>query len=119
MTRESIKLLLDEHIWEGLTKTLVQQGYDVVHIVNTEHRGIDDETLLALAAAEDRAVLTFNVRDFAPLVRLWYESGREHAGVIFSVQLPQGELLRQIQNLLIVLSAEDLKNTARWLQEFK
>jgi hypothetical protein len=119
MTDEPIKLLLDEHIWEGLTGTLAKQGYDVIHIVNTEYRGIDNEPLLALATSQGRAVLTNNVRDFAPLVRLWYEAGREHAGVIFSVQLPPGELLRQMKNLLATLSADDLKNTARWLQEFK
>ena len=32
-----IKLLLDEHIWEGLTGALTQQGYDVVHINNTDN----------------------------------------------------------------------------------
>lgn len=83
MTGNPIKLLLDEHIWEGLTGALTQRGYDVIHIVNTEHRGIDDEPLLVLATSEGRAVLTYNVRDFAPLVRLWYEAGREHAGVVF------------------------------------
>jgi len=118
MTGKPIKLLLDEHIWEGLTEALTQRGYDVVHIANTEQRGIDDELLLALATAEGRVVLTYNVRHFVPLVRLWYEAGREHAGVILSTQLPPGELLRQVERLLTTLSADELKNTARWLQEF-
>lgn len=119
MTTKTITLLLDEHIWEGLSETLTRQGYDVVHIAHTEYRGIDDEPLLALAASQGRVVLTNNVRDFAPLVTRWYETGREHAGVIFSVQLPRGELFQQMTNLLAALSADDLKNTARWLQEFK
>ena len=67
MNGRPIKLLLDEHIWEGL------------------------------------------------LVRLWYEVGREHAGI----QLPPTELLKQAERLLVALSADDLKNTVRWLQEFK
>lgn len=116
---QPVKLLLDEHIWEGLTELLLQQGCDVVHIAQSKYRSIDDEPLLALAASERRAVLTFNVRDFVPLVRRWYEAEREHAGVILSVQLPPGELLKQMQNLLATLSADELKNTARWLQEFK
>jgi Domain of unknown function (DUF5615) len=86
---KSIKLLLDEHIWEGLTEALTPRGYDVVHISNTQQRGIDDEPLLAFATAEGRAVLTYNARHFVPLVRLWYEAGRAHAGVILSVQLRQ------------------------------
>jgi hypothetical protein len=118
MTDRPVKLLLDEHIWEGLAEALTQRGYDVVHIANTEHSGIDDEPLPAFATAEGRAVLTYNVRHFVPLVRLWYEAGREHAGVTLSIQLPPGELLRQVERLLTTLSADELKNTARWLQEF-
>jgi hypothetical protein len=119
MTDKPIKLLLDEHIWEGLAEALTQRGHDVVHIANTEHSGVDDEPLLAFAAAEGRAVLTYNVRHFVPLVRLWYEAGREHAGVILSIQLPPGELLRQVERLLITLSADELKNTVHWLQEYR
>ncbi|MFQ5856226.1 MAG: DUF5615 family PIN-like protein [Anaerolineae bacterium] len=119
MTDKPIKLLLDEHVWEGLTEALTERGYDVVHITHTEQRGIDDEPLLAFATAEGRAVLTYNVRHFVPLVKLWYETGREHAGVVLSIQLPPGELLRQVERLLTTLSAEELRNTARWLQEFR
>lgn len=119
MTGKPTKLLLDEHIWEGLTEALTQRGYDVLHITSTEQRGIDDEPLLAFATAQGRAVLTYNVCHFVPLVRLWYEAGREHAGVILSIQLPPGELLRQAERLLTTLSADELRNTVRWLQEFR
>ena len=119
MNRASIKLLLDEHIWEGLAGALTQRDYDVVHLNDTEHRGIDDESLLAFATAQGRAVLTYNVRHFVPLIRLWYEAAREHAGVILSVQLPPSELMRQVERLLVTLSADELQNTVRWLQEFK
>jgi hypothetical protein len=50
MTGQPIRLLLDEHVWEGLTQTLIQQGYDVVHVTHTEQRGMDDDVLLAWAA---------------------------------------------------------------------
>ena len=114
-----IKLLLDEHIWEGLAEALTQRGYNVVHLTNTDQRGLDDEPLLVFAAAQGRAVLTCNVRHFVPLVVSWHEAHREHAGVILSIQLPPGELLRQVGKLLTTLSADELKNTVRWLQEFK
>ena len=119
MRGESIKLLLDEHIWVGLRETLAQRGYDVIHLNDTGQRGIDDEPLLVIATAQGRAVLTYNIRHFVPLVRLWYEAGPEPAGVILSAQLPPGELLRQIEQLLATLSADTLKNTVRWLQEFR
>jgi predicted nuclease of predicted toxin-antitoxin system len=119
MTGAPITLLLDEHIWVGLREALTQRGYDVIHLNDTGQRGIDDEPLLVFATAQGRAVLTHNIRHFVPLVRLWYEAGREHAGVILSVQLPPGELLKQAESLLGTLSAEELKNTVRWLQEFR
>ncbi|MBI4785841.1 MAG: DUF5615 family PIN-like protein [Chloroflexi bacterium] len=119
MTGDPIKLLLDEQIWEGLTQALTQRGYDILHIVNTDQRGIDDEPLLTYASAQGRAVLTYNVHHFAPLVALWYEAGREHAGVILSTELPPGELLRRVERLLTALSADELRNTVRWLQDFK
>ena len=117
MTGKPIKLLLDEHIWEGLAEALTQRGYDAVHITGEEQSGIDDESLLAFATAEGRAVLTYNARHFVPLVKLWYEAGREHAGVVLSIQLPPGELLRRVERLLTTLSSDELKNTVRWLQE--
>jgi len=100
MSGRPIKLLLDEHIWEGLTEALTQRSYDVVHIIHTGQRSIDDEPLLELAAAQGRALLTYNVRHFVRLVRLWYETGREHAGVILSVQLPPAQMLKQAERLL-------------------
>lgn len=119
MIVKPVKLLLDEHIWEGLAEALRERGHDVIHINHTEHRGVDDEPLIALAASEGRAILTNNHRDFVPLARYWYEAEKDHAGIILSVQLPRGELLRQAHQLLTTLSANELRNTVRWLQEFK
>jgi hypothetical protein len=116
---ESVKLLLDEHIWEGLAQALRDRGHDVKHINHTSHRGIDDESLLDLAAQEGRAILTNNHRHFAPLFYEWLSNTQEHSGIILSVQLTRGELIRQTENLLHSLTAADLYNNLRWLQEFK
>lgn len=119
MKQPAPRLLLDEHIWEGLAVALRQKGYDVVHLNHTEHRGLDDEPLLALATDQTRALLTNNHRDFVPLARTWFEAGQAHAGIILSIQLPPGELLRQTTRLLQSLTANELINTVRWLQEFR
>ncbi len=116
---ETVKLLLDEHIWEGLEQALRERGFDVLHINHTDQRGIDDEPLFAYAASLNRALLTNNHKDFVPLVRYWFEAERQHAGLVLSVQLPRSELLRQTENLLRSLTAQELRNTVRWLQEFK
>ena len=119
MTLPAPRLLLDEHIWEGLAAALSDRGYDVVHLNHTEHRGLDDEPLLVYATEQSRAVLTNNHRDFVPLARAWFEAGRIHAGIVLSIQLRPGELLRQTTNLLQSLTGNELANTVRWLQEFR
>lgn len=116
---DRIRLLLDVHIWEGLTFTLQEQGYDVLHINHTPYRELEDEDLLVLASREGRAILTCNHRDFVPLARIWYEKELEHAGIILSVQLSRTAYLNQINHLLQSLSASQIHNTVRWLQEFK
>ena len=119
MKKDTIKLLLDEHIWEGLVDHLIERGYDIAHINRLGKQSIDDSEVFDLAVSQDRAVLTFNHRDFVPIARERYERELEHAGLILSIQLPRGELLRQVVNLLSSLSAEELRNTVRWLQEFR
>jgi len=43
---------------------------------------LDDPLVLALAASEERVLITRNSRDFAPLARDWVEAQRPHAGII-------------------------------------
>ncbi len=118
MTHPLPKLLLDEHVWQGLAAVLVETGYDVLHIIDTGQHGIADEDVLALATSQERAVLTYNTRHFVPLARQWYEASREHCRIILSIQVSQGVLLSSVRSLLETLSGEELHNTVRWLQEF-
>ena len=113
------RLLLDENVWTGLAAALCERGYDVVHINSTPFRGVNDIDVLELAASESRAVLTFNHRDFVPLARSCFEQGKSHSGIILSIQLSQGPLLRQILSMLTSLTSSDLANSVRWLQEFR
>jgi predicted nuclease of predicted toxin-antitoxin system len=119
MTGAAIRLYLDENIWRGLTEALRQHGYDALHVRDANRAGLADELQLAYAAEQGRAVLTYNIRHFIPVAELWYEAGRDHAGIVLSEELEQGELLRRVLNLLAAVSAEEMANTVRFLQEFK
>ncbi len=114
------KLLLDEHIWTHLAVVLREQGFDVLHVhevgLGGEH---DDEVVLAFASERQRAILTNNARDFVPLAKQYFEKNREHAGIIISNQLPRGELHRRLERLLKSISAKELRNTVRFLQDYK
>jgi len=79
-----MRLLLDAHIsGRCIARTLREQGHDVR--AADEERLLDevaDESLLTMATADDRSLVTANVRDFLPLVIALAEAGRHHAGVI-------------------------------------
>jgi predicted nuclease of predicted toxin-antitoxin system len=119
-----IRLLIDEDVSRGpqLAAALRWRGFDAVAVQEIGKMGLSDEELLNYAAMEGRALLTFNVKDFVHYAIAWYETGREHAGIVVSEHLTGrrfGELLQSTLNLLHTLSAEEIRNTVRFLQEFR
>lgn len=81
-----MKLVLDEHYSALVAEELRRQGIDAVAIQRErpDLEGQDDAVVLLAAASEQRAVVTNNVRDFAPLVETFGLSGDTHFGVIFT-----------------------------------
>lgn len=113
------KLLLDEQIWVYLATLLREQGFDVIHVYEVGLDHTPDYEVLRAAVEKHRAVVTFNIKHFVPFSRQYFEDGKEHYGIVVSDEIPQGELQRRVTKLLKSVSADDLKNTIRFLQEFK
>jgi len=117
-----VRLYFDRHIMTRLAVDLRGRGYDVL---TTEEAGKDtaaDEEQLAFATAESRAILTFNIRDFAPLQQTWQAAGRSHAGIIVSQQLGSrqyGLLLQRMLRLLNHFTAEEMISNLVHLEQFK
>jgi len=74
------KLYGDENFPLPVIEELRRLGHDIVTIQDTgkDKQGVSDETVLAFAIAEERAVLTINRKHFIRLHRLQ----PEHAGII-------------------------------------
>lgn len=71
-----------------------------------EHRDLDglaDADVLELAAQEGRILVTFNVRDFAPLLRLWAEGQRSHPGCLLLVGIAQNDFALILQRIRTAL----------------
>jgi len=117
--KNSPKLLLDEQIWVYLATLLREQGFDVVHVYEAGLESKPDNEVLQSAVENHQAVVTFNIKHFVPLARQYSEEGKEHYGIVVSDEIPQGELQRRVTKLLESVSAEELKNMIRFLQEFK
>lgn len=103
--------MLDAHIsGPRLAGALRERGHDVR--AADEERELDgwaDEELLALAAAERRIMVTFDVKDFPDIARRWAEAGRHHAGLTIVVGIDHGEfgaILGALEHLLVERSEE-------------
>jgi predicted nuclease of predicted toxin-antitoxin system len=110
-----LRILIDEDVWTGPAEALRQAGYDVVSVNEVGRKGLSDEEQLAFAIAEDRAFLTHNIQDFAPLAEIYFQHSRSHAGIVVARQFEKGELLRRTLILLETLTPETAANTLRFI----
>ena len=62
-----MRLLLDEQYSAEIAARLRSDGYEVASVHQVGLVGIADRPLLESAATEERALVTNNVRDFAPM----------------------------------------------------
>jgi predicted nuclease of predicted toxin-antitoxin system len=117
-----VRLYFDRHIMKRLAADLRGRGYDVL---TTEEAGEDtasDQEQLAFATAKRRTILTFNIRDFAPLHERWQAAGQSHAGIVVSQQLGSrqyGLLLERLLRLLDRFTAEEMVGNFVHLEQFK
>ena len=113
------KLHLNEHLSWHLAEQLRKYGFDVTSTVELGMVEDDDETQLAFAVSQQRAIVSINHKDFSPLHDQYSAAGREHWGIILSTEETTPVLRRRLLRLLNTFSADDLKNQMRWLNEFK
>jgi predicted nuclease of predicted toxin-antitoxin system len=78
-----VKALLDEQLSPAIAKALRDRGYDVAAVAERQDLvASTDRTIFEVAAAEGRAVVTNNIKDFRPLAAEWLARGRTHPGLI-------------------------------------
>lgn len=120
----SIKLYLDADITAAplLAKTLRQRGFDVVSAVELGNDAWSDREQFAFAVAQKRVLVTFNIKDFVPLAREEYAAGRTFPGLIVSPQIKGDRfslLLQLILHLLQRMDADAMRDSIRFLQEYR
>ncbi len=117
---DPIRLYLDEDtISRALVKALRAKSVDVLTSKEAGLIEIPDERHLEYAAELGRAVLTFNVQDFARLHYADMSTGRHHAGIIVSEQLQVGVIIRRLLTLLGALSAADMRDRLEYLGNWR
>ena len=116
--------MLDEQYSREIAEQLRDRGHDVTAVKEVPvPEGVDDEPLLRRARDDRRALLTNNVRDFAPLARQWAAGGEDHAGLIFTADESMarsrntiGLYVERLSELLHANPDDDaVRNRAEWL----
>ncbi len=72
-----------------------------------EHKdleGLADAAVLELATVQRRILITFNVRDFAPILREWGGAERRHAGCLLMVGIAHHEFSLIVSRVSAVLA---------------
>ena len=117
-----VRLYFDRHIMTRLAVDLRGRGFDVLTTEQAAKDTASDEEQFVFATAEKRAILTFNLRDFAPLHEHWQATGRLHTGIIVSQQLGSrqyGLLHQRMLRLLNHFTADEMVGNFVHLEQFK
>lgn len=119
-----MRLLLDAHVDPAVAVAMRERGHDVVSVLERGpevYQAADDELLL-LGAAEGRALVTRNIRDFVLLHARWAGREQSHAGIILVhartiAEGDRGGEIRALDRLLRDHSGStDLSDSLGWLE---
>lgn len=113
------KLFLNEHLSPRLSTQLRKHGFDAASSQEAKRLSDTDDEQLEFAVSEQRALVTFNAGDFVRLHERYLAEGKDHWGIILSTEESISVLLHRLLRLLNSISADELKNQIRWLNEFR
>ena len=91
----TIRFFTDEDIFGAVAVQLRAKGFDALSTPEAGRCGADDESQLQFASQERRALVSFNVTDFARLHQEGMNQGQHHAGVVVSSRRSIGDMLRR------------------------
>ena len=116
---EAPKLYLDEHLSPRLSLQLRRHGFDVISTHDAEMLSQSDDAQLTFAISQQRVLVTINFRDFQELHGKYSSENLAHWGIVFTTEERFSVLIHRLLRLLNSLTADDLKNQIRWLNEFR
>jgi predicted nuclease of predicted toxin-antitoxin system len=118
-----ISVYTDEDITTELAPMLRERGFVAQSALEAEMLNADDNEQLRHATANGMAILTCNAVDFLRLAREYAEAGRSYAGIVISSEQFSrrqiSELLRLVLRLLNTLSADEMRDSVVYLQQFR
>ena len=117
-----ITLYFDEDAQDSdLIQALGLRGVGVIGARVAGMRERKDEEHLLWAAAQKRALYSFNVQDYCRLHAEFLAQGRSHAGIILAKQQHYsiGEQMRRLLKLIATKPAEEMTNRVEFLSHWE
>lgn len=120
-----MRYLLDEHISPRVAARLRALGHEAVAVAERESlRGGSDHRILETAAAEDRVLVTHDLRDFGSLGARMAATGERHPGIVLvsSRRFPPsaatvGRVSDALHALAISAREAGLRDRVVWVSE--
>lgn len=116
-----IKIYLDEDTQaESLLKSLKRHNIDVLTTNEAKMKGSSDLEQLKFAASQNRALYTFNIKDFMILHYDYLSNNQKHSGIILGEQgrFGTGEQLRRLLRIIAGITAEEMQNELEFLSNW-
>jgi len=110
-----VRLYLDEDVFRSVAVALRARGFDAISAHELQHYGWSDAEQLAYAAAQGRALFSFNVADYVALHREHVASGQPHAGIVVSKQRPLRDTILRLLALLNRVTPDAMRNQLWWI----
>jgi Domain of unknown function (DUF5615) len=99
----------------ALAPQLRTRGIEAHNVYDLQQQGWPDAALLQSSAESGRVLVTHNIRDFMALHHAYLAERRVHAGVVVTPVRPIGTLLARLVMLHEHTTADDMRNTLRFL----
>ncbi len=113
-----IALYFDEDSQDSdLVQALRLREVDIATSAEAGMNGREDREQLEFAAAQGRALYSFNARDFYRLHTQLLAEGKSHAGIILAPQQQYsvGEQMRRLLKLIAAKSPDEMKDQVEFL----
>jgi predicted nuclease of predicted toxin-antitoxin system len=105
-----LTLFLDEDVQVPVATALRRRGFNVLHAQEAMRKGRPDEEQWMFAQQEQRALFTYNVKDFIEIHNESVRKNKDHWGIILSKQRTFSETFHRLLHFLQSHSHEEVRN---------
>jgi predicted nuclease of predicted toxin-antitoxin system len=112
----SLKLYMDHHVPEAVTKALRRRGIDVITALEDGREKVDDEELLNRSTQLARILYTQD-QDYLGIADRRRKEGRDFSGIVYAHQqsISLGRAIADLELVVQVLEAEQMQNQVQFL----